>query len=332
RSNVSIDCTTEDPADDLKDHIALSKENWGCSVNPTWLPDRAFAANDAAAFNSWIDRLEAASGKSVSSYGDFLNALQRRHDFFHECGCRLSDYGIERPYAAHYASLEVERAFRKIRAGASLSGDVLAHYRASILHDLLCMDARANWTQQLHLGANRNNGSKTFRLRGSGTGYDSIGQFETGTGLVALFARLESEGCLARTIIYTLNPNDYDMIASIIGSFMDGRTPGKMQMGAAWWHNNHKDGINRQFNALAGIGLISRFVGTLTGSRSFLSYPRHEYFRRLLCAKFGTEMENGELPPDFGHIGGIVRDICFNNAVKYFGMGTFMPNTAKRGE
>ncbi|MDR1874029.1 MAG: glucuronate isomerase [Synergistaceae bacterium] len=317
RSGVSVVCTTDDPTDDLEGHAALSKESWGCRVYPTWRPDRALAANDAGVLNAWIDRLEAASGKSVSTYASFLEALRARHDFFHEHGCRLSDYGIERPYAAPCAGAAA--AFEKVRSGTSLCGGELEEYRSAILHDLLTLDADAGWTQQLHFGARRNNNSRAFALRGPDTGYDSIGQFPIGDALTALFDRLDSEGKLTRTIIYSLNPNDHDMIASIAGSFM-GETPGKIQLGTAWWYNDHKDGMNRQFSALASIGLISRFVGMLTDSRSFLSYPRHEYFRRLLCARFGTEMENGELPCDFDHIGGIVRDICFNNAVNYFGM------------
>ncbi|MCL2010862.1 MAG: glucuronate isomerase [Synergistaceae bacterium] len=319
-SNVSIVCTTDDPIDGLEGHIALAKENWGCKVYPTWRPDKALAAGDEAALNSWIDKLEAASGKSISAYADFMDALQARHDFFHECGCRLSDYGMERPYSAPYTASEVENCFKKIRSRTSLADGELEQYRSSVLFDLLCMDARAGWTQQLHLGAKRSNSAKAFKLRGPDTGYDSIGQFDTGSALVALLDRLDSADLLARTVIYSLNPNDNDMLASIAGSFMDGKTPGKIQLGTAWWHNDHKDGINRQFSALSSIGIISRFVGMLTDSRSFLSYPRHEYFRRLLCAKLGTEMENGELPPDFDHIGGIVRDVCFNNAVNYLGM------------
>ena len=243
-SGVSVVCTTDDPTDDLKSHIALAKESWGCRVYPAWRPDKALAANDATFLNAWIGKLETASGKSVSAYGDFLEALQARHGFFHQCGCRLSDYGIERPYASPYTASEVEAAFKKLRGGTSLEGDDLERYRSAILHDLLCMDARAGWTQQLHFGAKRNNNTQAFQLRGPDTGYDAIGQFEIGSPLVALLDRLESENLLTRTIFYTLNPNDHDMIASIAGSFMDGKTPGKMQLGAAWWYNDHKDGMN----------------------------------------------------------------------------------------
>ena len=280
----------------------------------------ALIANDEAALNGWIEKLEAACGESISTYDEFLSALWQRHQFFNSCGCRLSDYGIEKPYAAPYTQGQVEAAFKKVRGGTPLEGEDLERYRSSLLYELLKMDAEQDWTQQLHFAAKRNNSSRSFRLRGPDTGYDCIGQFPLVDDIVALFDRLESEGKLARTIIYSLNPNDNDAIASVIGSYMDGKTPGKMQLGTAWWHNDHKDGMMRQMSALASIGLLSRFVGMLTDSRSFLSYPRHEYFRRLLCAKLGAEMEAGELPRDFGHIGGIVRDVCFNNAAKYFEM------------
>jgi len=320
RSNVSLICTTDDPVDGLEQHMALAGEDWNVAVYPAWRPDRALAANDEAALNGWIEKLEAACGKSISTYDEFLSALWQRHQFFNDCGCRLSDYGIEKPYAAPYTQEQVEAAFKKVRGGTPLEGEDLERYRSSLLYELLKMDAEQDWTQQLHFAAKRNNSSRSFRLRGPDTGYDCIGQFPLVDDIVALFDRLESEGKLARTIIYSLNPNDNDAIASVIGSYMDGKTPGKMQLGTAWWHNDHKDGMMRQMSALANIGLLSRFVGMLTDSRSFLSYPRHEYFRRLLCAKLGAEMEAGELPRDFGHIGGIVRDICFNNAAKYFEM------------
>jgi glucuronate isomerase len=267
-----------------------------------------------------MNKLAAAWGHDISSYAHLLEALEARHKHFETRGCRLSDYGIERPYAVPYTDSGVTASFEKLRRGQSLAGDELEQYRSSLLYEMLKMDARSDWTQQLHFGAKRNNNSRAFKLRGPDTGYDAIGQFPIGDALVTLLNRLDSEDCLARTVVYVLNPSDNDMIASIVGSFMDGRTPGKIQFGTAWWYNDNKDGMNRQFSALSNAGLISQFVGMLTDSRSFLSYPRHEYFRRLICAKFGLEMEAGELPSDFGLMGGIVQDICFNNAVRYFGM------------
>lgn len=321
RSNVKVVCTTDDPTDDLAMHARLAKESRGTAVYPAWRPDKALVtANDARTFNAWVDRLEQAAGADIKTWDDFLAALWARHRFFHDAGCRLSDYGIERPYATAYTAAEVEGAFVKLRGGTSLAGEELEKYRSALLFEFLKMDAEQDWTQQLHFGAKRNNSSAAFKLRGPDTGYDSTGEFPIGDALVALLDRLESAGKLARTILYVLNPRDNDMIASILGSFMDGRTPGKIQFGTAWWHNDHKDGMERQLSALSNVGLLSRFVGMLTDSRSFLSYPRHEYFRRLLCNLLGGQVERGELPEDYELLGGIVQDVCFNNAVAYFKM------------
>jgi glucuronate isomerase len=320
RSNVAVVCTTDDPADSLDGHARLASQEWGCKIYPAWRPDKALAADDAPALNAWLDKLEAAWGHDIPSYAALLEALESRHKHFESRVCKLSDYGIERPYAASYTDSAVEASFKKLRSGQSLAGDELEQYRSALLYEMLKMDARAGWTQQLHFGAKRNNNSRAFKLRGPDSGYDAVGQFPIGSALVALFDRLDSEDCLARTVVYVLNSSDNDMIASIAGSFMDGRTPGKIPFGTAWWYNDHKDGMNRQLSALSNIGLLSRFVGMLTDSRSFLSYPRHEYFRRLLCARLGTEMEAGELPDDFELIGGIVKDVSFGNAAKYFGM------------
>lgn len=321
KSNVNVVCTTDDPVDTLATHQKLAKEDWGTKVFPAWRPDNALAANDAKALNAWLDKLEAVSGKKVGTYSELHDALWARHQFFHKCGCRLSDYGIERPYAVPYTQAQVDAAFKKVRGGVSLAGDELEQYRSAILHDLLAMDAKQDWTQQLHFGAKRNNSERALKLRGPNTGYDCIGDFPICDALIALLSRLDKEGSLTRTIIYVLNPNDDDMIASIIGSYQEGGTPGKMQFGTAWWHNDHKAGMLKQMTALASIGLLSRFVGMLTDSRSFLSYPRHEYFRRLLCLKLGSEMETGEIPMDFDLVGKMVQDICYNNAVKYFKLG-----------
>jgi glucuronate isomerase len=318
RSDVRVICTTDDPTDKLTAHEKMGKESWGVKVYPTWRPDKALSAGDAKLFNQWVDKLESASDTSIANYGDFLLALRKRHDCFHKVGCRLSDYGIERPYSMDCAEREAAEAFAKARGGTPLEGGELEKYRSGVLFALLSMDAESDWTQQLHLAARRDNSSHNFAVMGPDTGYDSIGNFPVGADLVRLFDRLEAEGRLARTIVYTLNPADNDMLASIAGSFMDGRTPGKTQFGAAWWFNDQKNGMERHMESLAGIGLLSRFVGMLTDSRSFLSYPRHEYFRRILCNFLGGRMERGELPGDFSLVGGVVRDICYNNAARYF--------------
>lgn len=321
RSNVRALCTTDDPVDDLEGRAALAKEDWGCKVFPAWRPDKALAANDPALFNAWLDKLEAASGKAIGNYRELHEALWERHQFFHASGCRISDYGIERPYAAEYTAWQADAAFKKARSGKALAGDELEQYRSAILYDLLVMDAEQGWTQQLHFDAKRNNSSRAFALRGPDTGYDCMGEFPICDNLVALFDRLDAEGKLAKTIVYDLNPKNDDMLATIIGSYQDGSVPGKMQLGTAWWHNDHKAGMLKQMTALASIGVLSRFVGMLTDSRSFLSYPRHEYFRRLLCRKLGGEMAGGEIPMDFDLVGNMVKDICYNNAEVYFGLG-----------
>lgn len=320
-SGVRVICSTDDPTDTLEDHAALSKEDWGAKVYPAWRPDKALAAGDAVSWNKWTDKLAGAADMEIGSYEDFIKALKTRHDFFDRNGCRLSDYGIEKPYALAWDAAEVEKSFKKLRGGLSLFGTELDVFRSSLLFDLLSMDAEADWTQQLHFGAARNPNSRQFALQGPDRGYDTIGDFPVGPELLKLLDSLEKKGHLTRTIIYTLNPKDNELIASVIGSFMDGRTPGKIQFGTAWWFNDHRIGMTRQLEALANIGMLSQFVGMLTDSRSFLSYPRHEYFRRVLCAFIGAQIENGEIPADYGFVGGIVKNICYDNAVRFFKFG-----------
>lgn len=320
-SGVKAICSTDDPTDGLCDHAALAKEDWGTKVYPAWRPDKALAAGDAAAWNGWTDRLAKAADMEINGYEAFLEALKKRHDFFHTMGCRLSDYGIEKPYALKWSGAEVKNSFAKLRGGASLAGEELDKFRSALLFALLSMDAEADWTQQLHFGAARNPNAKKFAELGPDTGYDTIGDFSVGPELLKLLDSLESAGKLTRTIIYTLNPKDNELIASVLGSFMDGATPGKIQFGTAWWFNDNKNGMTRQMEALSNIGLLSQFVGMLTDSRSFLSYPRHEYFRRLLCSFMGDQIENGEMPEDYALIGGIVKNICYGNAVRFFKLG-----------
>ncbi|MDR1536071.1 MAG: glucuronate isomerase [Planctomycetota bacterium] len=327
KSRVECACTTDDPADSLEHHLKLAETGWKVGVFPAWRPDKALAAQEAGSLNPWLDRLGKAAGERIRSYDDQLAALRKRHDFFHRAGCRVSDYGLERPYAIPYKRSQIKTAFKKLRDGKSLEGEELERYRSSLLYDLLVMDAESDWTQQLHLGAKRRNNLAGFQALGPDTGFDSIGDFPLGDALVALLNRLDGEGKLGRTIIYDLNPRDDDLIASIIGSFQrdfragatgGGPIPGKIQFGTAWWHNDHRDGMLKQMGALANLGLLSVFVGMLTDSRSFLSYPRHEYFRRILCQRLGTGMDEGEIPDDFELTGEMVKNICYENAKRYF--------------
>ena len=321
---VKVLCTTDDPVDGLEYHRLMAEEltagSCGVRVFPAFRPDRAMAIDDPKAFVSWVIRLEEAGDAPIGDYRAFLEALRRRHAFFHEQGCRLSDHGLEQPYAADYTEREVAAIFRRLRSGGRVGSEEALKYRSALLYELAVMDAEAGWAQQFHFGALRNASSRMFSALGPDTGFDAIGDFEIARPLVRLFDRLDREGKLARTIVYVLNPRDNEMAASILGSFQDGSVPGKMQLGSAWWFNDQLDGMTRQLEALSSLGLLARFVGMLTDSRSFLSYPRHEYFRRLLCELLGRDVESGLLPKDLRHLGGIVREICWGNAVRYFGL------------
>jgi len=267
-----------------------------------------------------VSQLEAASGMDIGDYGSFLEAIRRRHDFFHATGCRLSDHGIEHPFAVNYTAKDVDKAFEKARHGKKPTPAEALKYKSAVMLELARMDAEKGWTQQFHFGALRNINSKAMAALGPDTGYDTIGDFEMARALGRFLDCLEREGRLAKTILYVMNPRDNEVVATAVGCFQDGSLPGKLQFGSAWWFNDQKDGIERQINTISNMGLLSRFVGMLTDSRSFLSYPRHEYFRRVLCNLLGNDVENGELPDDMELIGNMVKDICFHNAAAYFGI------------
>jgi glucuronate isomerase len=322
--NVKVVCTTDDPTDDLSHHRRLAEEakagTFSVKVLPAFRPDRAMAVENLRSFIAWIIELGKAADLLIGDYSSFLEALHKRHRYFHALGCRLSDHGIEQPYTAEYTEKEAAGIFKKVRAGGSLTAEEILKFKSAVLFELAVMDGEAGWTQQFHFGALRNNSSRMFAALGPDTGFDAMGDFQIGRSLVRLLDRLDSAGKLAKTIVYTLNPRDNELAASILGSFQDGSVAGKMQLGSAWWFNDQLDGMRRQMEALSNIGLISQFVGMLTDSRSFLSYPRHDYFRRLLCDIFGRDVEAGLLPADIPHLGGIVQDVCWNNAVRYFGI------------
>ena len=321
RMKVKVVCTTDDPIDDLRHHQQIvDDKDFSVRVLPAFRPDRAMAVESPVVFNEWVDRLEAAADTAVGNYSSFLEALRRRHDFFHAAGCRLSDHGLEEPYARDYTDAEIRRIFSTVREGKALRDSQIMRFKSAILEDLAVMDAEKGWTQQFHFGALRNTNTRAFEKLGPDTGYDTIGDFEMARPLARFLDRLEQKEKLAKTILYILNPRDNELIAAMIGNFQDGRTPGKIQFGSGWWFNDQKDGMQRQLNALSSMGLLSQFVGMLTDSRSFLSYPRHEYFRRVLCNMLGSEVEKGLLPNDLDLIGSMVTDICWHNAVKYFGI------------
>ena len=319
RSRVKLVCTTDDPTDSLEHHAAVQASGFGVRVLPTWRPDKALAIDRPAFWNGWLDRLAAAAGQRVQTWDDFQEALQKRHDVFAQSGCRLSDYGLDTVYAEPYTEAEIRALFARVRQGGNAAGGEVAQFRSAVLFACLSMDARSDWSAQIHYGAMRNNNTQMFQKLGPDTGFDSIGDWNVAQPLARLLDRLEQAGALPRTVIYTLNPRDNEMVGTLIGNFQRGPEAGRLQFGSGWWFNDQKDGMRRQIEALSQLGLLSRFVGMLTDSRSFLSYTRHEYFRRILCNLLGSEMEDGQIPNDLPWVGEIVKDISFRNAVRYFG-------------
>ncbi len=322
RMKVAVLCTTDDPADDLRYHQALREAgDPALRVFPTFRPDKALAVEDPENYGRYMERLGQAAGAEIASYEDLLDALRKRHDHFHGLGCRISDHGLEAIFAADWSLADVRQAFGIVRRGRPLAPDLVLQFKSALLYELAVMDREAGWAQQYHLGALRNTNTRMGRLLGPDTGYDAIGDFDIARPLARFLDRLDAEDKLARTILYNLNPRDNEVLASIAGSFQDGRIPGKVQLGPAWWFLDQADGMTRQMEALSNLGLLSQFVGMTTDSRSFLSFPRHEYFRRLLCRLLGREMQQGLLPNDLALVGALVRDVCYENAARYFRLG-----------
>jgi len=319
KMNVALVCTTDDPADDLLLHIQLKKEGFEIPILPAFRPDNSMNVDNVDAFNKYVARIEQASNISVTSFNDYLKALKSRHDFFAEVGGSVSDHGLEEIYAEDYTESEIVAIFNKIRSGKDLTLEERRKFKSAMLVYFAEWDWEKGWTQQFHLGAIRNNNLRMIRTLGPDTGWDSIGDFQQARSLAKFLGKLDSENKLAKTILYNLNPADNEMMATMIGNFNDGSMAGKIQWGSGWWFLDQKDGMTKQLNALSNMGLVSKFVGMLTDSRSFLSFPRHEYFRRILCNLLGEEIENGELPNDIEWTGKVVSDICFNNAKQYFG-------------
>jgi glucuronate isomerase len=278
----------------------------------------AMAVDDPDAYNVWLDRLAAVSGQSIQSYDDLLAALEVRHAFFHEHGCRLSDHGLDQIYAEDTSLERVRNSFKRVRSGVGLSVDASRELKSALLHEFGLMDHARGWVQQLHIGALRNNNTRMLQRLGPNVGFDSMGDAALAAPLNRFLDRLDESEQLAKTILYNINPRDNDMLATLIGNFQQGPGAGKIQFGAAWWFLDQLDGMTRQLDALSNMGLLSRFVGMLTDSRSFLSYSRHEYFRRLLCNLLGGEVERGLLPRDLGLLGELVADVCYRNAKEYF--------------
>ncbi|OON69830.1 glucuronate isomerase [Hymenobacter sp. CRA2] len=319
KMNVATLCTTDDPSDSLEHHRAIAADPFGVQVLPTFRPDKAMSPEDAAAYNAYLDKLGTSAAVDILNYQDLQTALRVRHDYFAALGCRLSDHGLEQIYAADYTDADISRIFAKVRGGETLERAEVLQFKSAMLVFLAELDWEKGWTQQFHLGALRNNNARMLRQLGPDTGWDSIGDFQQAPALAKFLDRLDTQDKLAKTILYNLNPSDNELFATMIGNFQDGSVAGKMQFGSGWWFLDQKDGMERQINALSNMGLLSRFVGMLTDSRSFLSYPRHEYFRRILCNMLGNDVENGELPADMALLGTMVQNICYGNANEYFG-------------
>jgi glucuronate isomerase len=320
KMNVRLVCTTEGPLDTLEHHRKIRQDGFEVKVHTAWRPDPAMAVEDLPKLNVFIDKLEELCDVEIAAFHEYIEALRDRHGFFHDHGCRLSDHGLDTACAEDYTDSEIKAIFDKIRAGRSLSPREALQFKSAMMVEFALMDAERGWVQQLHIGALRNNCTRLFRQLGPDIGCDSIDDLEVARPLSKFLDRLDAQGLLPKTILYNLNPRDNAVFATMIGNFQDGSTPGKLQYGSGWWFLDQKDGMEDQMRTLANMGLLSRFVGMLTDSRSFLSYPRHEYFRRILCNLLGNDVEAGLLPNDMPLLGKMVEDICFNNAKAYFPM------------
>lgn len=321
RYGVELVCTTDDPIDSLEHHLRLKKEGFEINVLPTWRPDKAMAVENPASFSDYVRRLAGTSGVPIRSFSDFTHALQLRHDFFEEAGCRLSDHGLPEFYADDYTERGISEIFNKVCSGVMLTEAEISEFKSGMLVIFGEMDAASGWTQQFHYGTIRNSNSLMMEKLGPDSGFDSIGEFNTAQNCARFLDRLNSKGKLGKTILYNLNPSANEVMATMIGNFQDGSVPGKIQLGSGWWFNDQIDGMTRQMNALSTLGLLSRFVGMLTDSRSFLSYPRHEYFRRTLCNLVGADVESGLIPYE-GYerkrVQEMIEDICYYNAKQFF--------------
>jgi glucuronate isomerase len=316
---VEAVCTTDDPVDSLEHHIKTRQDGFEIKMLPTWRPDIAMAVESSENFRAYVEQLSKVSEIKISSFDDMIQALRKRQDFFAEQGCKLSDHGIEEFYAEDYTESEIKSIFNKVYGGQELTHAEVLKFKSAMMVIFAEMDWEKGWTQQFHYGAIRNNSTRLFHQLGADTGFDSIGTFNTAKALSKFLNRLDSQNKLTKTILYNLNPADNEMIATMIGNFQDGTVAGKIQFGSGWWFLDQKDGMEKQMNSLSVLGLLSRFVGMLTDSRSFLSYPRHEYFRRTLCNLIGNDVENGLLPhQEMEYIGKMVENISYYNAKNFF--------------
>ena len=318
---VEVVCTTDDPADDLKYHNKIKEEGFDILVLPAWRPDKSMAVENAKTYNEYVNKLSDLTDIDISTFDNLMEALRIRQNFFHEMGCRLSDRGLENFLIEPYTQNEIDTIFSKVRGGKEITTLDALKFKSAMLYEFAVMDHEKGWTQQYHVGAMRNNNTRMFKTIGPDTGFDSIGDYPIGTTMSRFLDSLDRDNKLAKTIIYNLNPADNEIVATMLGNFMDGKIPGKIQFGSGWWFLDQKNGMEQQMNSLSTLGLLSRFVGMLTDSRSLLSYPRHEYFRRILCNLLGNDVENGEIPNDRDLLGKMVENISYYNARAYFRFG-----------
>tara|TARA_B100000949_G_scaffold165841_1_gene146379 strand:- start:63 stop:1469 length:1407 start_codon:yes stop_codon:yes gene_type:complete len=319
--NVEVICTTDDPIDDLQHHRSAAQKNTSPKMLPTFRPDKIYAVEDNSAYRTHLEKLSEVSGTQITTYQDLVTALKQRMAFFHEQGCRLSDHGLEQLYHFEMNSYDIETIFGKLMNGHSLEIEEIQYFKFETLVHLCREYHELGWVQQFHLGALRNTNKRKLAQLGPDTGFDSIGDFPQAINLAKFLNTLENTGQLGKTILYNLNPALNEVFATMVGNFNDGSVRGKMQMGSGWWYNDQLDGMEKQLDTISNMGLLSCFVGMLTDSRSFLSFPRHEYFRRLLCNILGNDIKKGLLPNDLVYIGGLVQDICYGNAKDYFNLG-----------
>lgn len=320
KCNVKVVCTTDDPIDSLEYHKYIQEHPFGVKVLPTWRPDKAMAIENGVGYIEYIKKLSAVSKINITSYQNLLAALQIRHDYFESVGCKLSDHGLDTFYATPYTEGEIETIFSKVMGGGIPTVEEISKFRSAMMYDFAIMDGQSDWTQQFHIGAIRNNNTKMYERVGVDCGYDSINDLSCAEAGNRFFDRVAYSGKLAKSILYCLNPRDNEVLVSMAYNFNDGSVKGKMQFGSGWWFLDQEDGMRKQMNALSSLGLLSHFVGMLTDSRSFLSYPRHDYFRRILCNLLGKDIENGKLPvSEMEFIHQMVKNISYYNAESYFG-------------
>jgi glucuronate isomerase len=314
---VEVVCTTDDPTDTLEFHQSIAKDGFEIKVFPSFRPDKAMAVDHVPAFNEYVHKLEVVSGMTAATYDQYLDLLKARHDYFASHGCKATDHGLNEMFGEEYTDSEVREIYSTVRKGGALGEKDKRKFKSAILHIIAVWNHEKDWVQQYHLGPLRNNNSRMLKQVGPDTGWDSMGGSVNIMEVGKFLDRLDRNNCLTRTVLYSINAHDNEMLATMAGNFNDGSFPGKIQSGAPWWFNDQKNGIQQHFDSISNMGLLSRFIGMLTDSRSFLSFPRHEYFRRILCNMLGKEMESGELPNDLEWIGKIVKDICYHNTKNY---------------